>query len=295
MTWIQITTTVPEAQVASLSDALMDVGALSVTQAEGGDEEIFEPELGTTPLWQQTKVTGLFPANVDGGALIQHLCEQLPSLKPAQFKVEILEDKDWVRAWMDQFQPMRFGQRLWIVPSWHTPPEPEAVNLLLDPGMAFGTGTHPTTAMCLRWLDAHPPSGLRVIDYGTGSGILAIAAARLGATQVHATDIDPQALIATEQNAARNQVRLDCRLVRDFETAPPPPADRVLANILAGPLIELAPTLSSHLKPGGWLVLSGLLEEQAAHLIEAYERQGVRLTLTETEEGWALLSGRKDG
>ena len=169
------------------------------------------------------------------------------------------------------------------------------MNLLLDPGMAFGTGTHPTTAMCLRWLDTYPPVGLRVIDYGTGSGILAIAAARLGAAQVHATDIDPQALIAAEQNAARNQARLDCRLVKDFEAAPPPAADVVLANILAGPLMELAPTLASHLKPGGHLVLSGLLENQANELIQAYHTQGIRLALTDSEEGWALLSGAKDG
>lgn len=295
MTWIQITTTVPAAQVTPLSDALMAVGALSVTQAEGGDEEIFEPEQGTTPLWQQTRVTGLFPADVDGYAIIQQLCTLQTGLTPDQFKVEILEDKDWVRAWMDQFQPMRFGQRLWIVPSWHTPPDPDAVNLMLDPGMAFGTGTHPTTAMCLRWLDAHPPVAQRVIDYGTGSGILAIAAACLGAAQVYATDIDPQALQAAAQNAARNQIQLDIRPVEAFAANPPPAAQLLIANILAGPLIELAPTLASHLQPGGQLVLSGLLENQASELIDTYARCGIHLSLTDTQDGWALLSGRKDG
>jgi len=295
MSWIQITTTVPEAQVAPLTDALMAVGALSVTQAEGGNEEIFEPELGTTPLWQQTRVTGLFPADVDGHAIIQQLCTLQADLTPEQYKIEILEDKDWVRAWMDQFQPMRFGQRLWIVPSWHAPPEPDAVNLLLDPGMAFGTGTHPTTALCLRWLDAHPPVAQRVIDYGTGSGILAMAAARLGAAQVHATDIDPQALQAAAQNAARNQIQLDIRPVEAFAANPPPAAQLLIANILAGPLIKLAPTLAAHLHPGGQLVLSGLLENQAAELITTYAHHGIHLSVSDTQAGWALLSGRKDG
>ncbi len=295
MTWIQITTIVPEAQVAPLSDALMEAGALAVTQAEGDDEAIFEPEPGTTPLWHQTRVSGLFPADVDGNAIIQQLCALQMELTPDRFRVEILEDKDWVRAWMDQFQPMRFGQRLWIVPSWHTPPDPDAVNLLLDPGMAFGTGTHPTTAMCLRWLDANAPVDQTVIDYGTGSGILAIAAARLGARETWGTDIDPQAIQASQKNAERNDVTINLALVKDFETAPPPPAHLVLANILAGPLKELAPTLAGHLQPGGTLVLSGLLEHQAAELIDTYARHDISLSLTDTQDGWALLRGRKHG
>ncbi len=295
MSWIQITTTVPEALVEPLYEALMSTGALSVTQAEGGQEEIFEPELGTTPLWADTRVTGLFEADTDGEAVVRQLVAALPQLKAGQFKVEILEDKDWVRAWMDQFQPMRFGRRLWIVPSWCQPPEPEAVNLLLDPGMAFGTGTHPTTAMCLHWLDAHPPIGQRVIDYGTGSGVLAIAAARLGASAVHGTDIDPQAITASRANAERNRVTLDLRLVNDFEAAPPPPADLLMANILSGPLRQLAPTLCAHLRPGGTLILSGLLTEQAAALIDTYRACGVDLALADTQDGWALLAGRKHG
>ena len=295
MTWIQITTTVPEAQVEPLSEALLTAGALSVTQAEGGQDEIFEPAPGTTPLWADTRVTGLFPAETDGQQVVRQLVTALPQLKADQFKVEILEDKDWIRAWMDQFQPMRFGQRLWIVPSWCTPPEPEAVNLLLDPGMAFGTGTHPTTAMCLRWLDAHPPVGLRVIDYGTGSGILAIAAARLGAAEVWGTDIDPQAITAARQNAERNDVALDAQRVEAFEKNPPTPVDLVMANILSGPLQQLAPTLSAHLKPGGTLILSGLLTEQADTLIHTYQHHGIRLSLADQQDGWALLAGEKIG
>ncbi len=295
MSWIQITAQVPEQQVDALSDALMAAGALSVTQAEGGDEEIFEPELGTTPLWRETRVTGLFPAEVEGKQIVQALQKQLPALAQTPFRVEILEDKDWVRAWMDQFQPMCFGTRLWIVPSWHTPPDPDGVNLLLDPGMAFGTGTHPTTAMCLRWLDAHPPHGQSIIDYGCGSGVLAIAAAKLAARAVHGTDIDPQAIVASEANAERNGVRIDFRLVKDFEAAPPPPADLVMANILAGPLKQLAPTLAHHLKPGGQLILSGLLLEQADDLIRHYATHGIILKCAADEENWALLTGYKHG
>ncbi|SIO05336.1 [LSU ribosomal protein L11P]-lysine N-methyltransferase [Sulfurivirga caldicuralii] len=295
MSWIQITAQVPEAQVEPLSEALMAQGALSVTQAEGGGQEIFEPDLGTTPLWQQTHVTGLFSADVDGKAIVQALKHALPVLKDTPFKVEILEDKDWVRAWMDQFQPMRFGERLWIVPSWCEPPETDAVNLLLDPGMAFGTGTHPTTAMCLRWLDAHPPAGQQVIDYGCGSGVLAIAATKLGAQAVYGTDIDPQAILASEENARRNDVTIDFRLVKDFEAAPPQPADLVMANILAGPLKELAPTLAQHLKPGGSLILSGLLTEQAADLIQHYANHGIVLTLHDEQDNWTLLAGQKRG
>ncbi|WP_294946406.1 50S ribosomal protein L11 methyltransferase [Sulfurivirga sp.] len=295
MSWIQITTTVPEALVEPLSEALMAAGALSVTQAEGGQDEIFEPELGTTPLWTDTRVTGLFEADTDGQAVVRRVVAALPQLPSDQFKVEILEDKDWVRAWMDQFQPMRFGRRLWIVPSWCEPPQPDAVNLLLDPGMAFGTGTHPTTAMCLEWLDAHPPAGQRVIDYGTGSGVLAIAAARLGASAVHGTDIDPQAITASRANAERNGVALDLRLVQDFEADPPPPADLVMANILSGPLQQLAPTLCGHLRHGGSLILSGLLTEQAQSLIDTYRAHGVRLTPAETRDGWALLAGERLG
>jgi len=295
MSWIQITAQVPEKQVEPLSEALMANGALSVTQAEGGNEEIFEPDPGTTPLWRETRVTGLFAADTDAKAIVQALKQQLPALADTSFKVEILEDKDWVRAWMDQFKPMRFGERLWIVPSWHTPPEPNAVNLLLDPGMAFGTGTHPTTAMCLRWLDAHAPIGRTVIDYGCGSGVLAIAAAKLGGAAVHGTDIDPQAIQASRSNATRNEVSIDFRLVNDFETDPPPPAELVMANILAGPLQQLAPTLARHLAPGGTLILSGLLRAQAAPLIDLYARHGVHLTQTAEDEGWALLTGHKDG
>jgi ribosomal protein L11 methyltransferase len=290
MAWIQITSTVAETQAEPLSDALIELGALSVTFAETGEQEIFEPEIGTTPIWQQTRVLGLFDAEINSAECLLGLTQLMPELSPSQFKVELIEDKDWVREWMDQFQPMLFGENLWIVPSWLTAPNPDATNLLLDPGLAFGTGTHPTTAMCLSWLDANPPVNKSVIDYGCGSGILAIASAKLGATRVFATDIDPQAITATLDNAQRNQVSLQAGLVADITL---PKSELILANILAGPLAELAPILSQHLQIDGQLVLSGLLVSQADTLITCYQDVGITLHLVNQHEDWALLVGVK--
>lgn len=290
MAWIQITSTVAETQAEPLSDALIELGALSVTFAETGEQEIFEPEIGTTPIWQKTRVLGLFDAEINSAECLLGLTQLMPELSPSQFKVELIEDKDWVREWMDQFQPMLFGENLWIVPSWLPAPNPAATNLLLDPGLAFGTGTHPTTAMCLSWLDANPPVNKSVIDYGCGSGILAIASAKLGATRVFATDIDPQAITATLDNAQRNQVRLQAGLVADITL---PKSELILANILAGPLAELAPILSQHLQIDGQLVLSGLLVSQADTLITCYQDVGITLQLVNQHEDWALLVGVK--
>lgn len=291
MAWIQINATVEEALAEPLSDAFMEVGAYSVTFEDAKDQPIFEPELGTTPIWQHTRVVGLFDAETDTQAVVSSLENLLPGIAAAQYKVEALEDKDWVRAWMDQFEPMRFGQRLWIVPSWHTPPEPDAVNLMLDPGMAFGTGTHPTTSLCLTWLDQHAPTDLNVIDYGCGSGVLALAAQKFGAADVRGTDIDPQAIIASEQNAERNQADIYFKLVKDFQADP---ADLLVANILAGPLKELAPEFIRLLKPGGTLVLSGLLTNQAPELIAFYEQQGFALLEQQDLDDWSLLCFQKN-
>ncbi|AZR82753.1 50S ribosomal protein L11 methyltransferase [Thiomicrospira sp. S5] len=291
MAWIQINATVEEALAEPLSDAFMEVGACSVTFEDAKDQPIFEPELGTTPIWQHTRAVGLFDAETDTQAIVSSLENLLPDIAAKQYKIEALEDKDWVRAWMDQFEPMRFGQRLWIVPSWHTPPEPDAVNLMLDPGMAFGTGTHPTTSLCLTWLDQHAPTDLNVIDYGCGSGVLALAAQKLGAADVRGTDIDPQAIIASEQNAERNQADIDFKLVKDFQAAP---ADLLVANILAGPLKELAPEFIRLLKPGGTLVLSGLLTNQAPELIAFYDQQGFALLEQQDLDDWSLLCFQKN-
>lgn len=290
MPWIQVNTIVDEALAEPLSDALMDSGAVSVTFTETGEQEIFEPEIGTTPIWQRTRVLGLFDADTCVPTLLTNLQQHLEQIPIDDYRIEQIEDKDWIREWMDQYQPMRFGDNLWIVPSWLTPPEPNAVNLLLDPGLAFGTGTHPTTAMCLTWLDQHPPHGKTVIDYGCGSGILAIAAAKLGATQVKGTDIDPQAIIASQDNAQRNHVDIDFALVKHFQAEP---VDCLLANILAGPIKELATEFAHLVKPGGQLVLSGLLASQAAELVTHYRQFGFELDTLQTSEEWALLSGVK--
>lgn len=290
MAWIQINTVVKEELAEPLSDAFMEVGACSVTFEDAKDQPIFEPDIGTTPIWANTKVVGLFDAETDSQAVIDTLVQLLPAVPAEQYKTEQLEDKDWIRAWMDQFQPMRFGERLWIVPSWLEPPQPEAANLMLDPGMAFGTGTHPTTALCLTWLDQHAPKDLTVIDYGCGSGILALAADKLGARSVAGTDIDPQAILASEQNAERNQADIDFALVKDFDSQP---VDLLIANILAGPLKELAPEFDRLLKPGGTLVLSGLLATQAEDLQAHFQSIGIPLDTFETKDEWGLLAGTK--
>lgn len=290
MAWIQINTIVEEALAEPLSDAFMELEAASVTFEDAKDQPIFEPELGTTPIWQQTKVVGLFDAEVDAKAIIEALTQLIPAVNANQFKVEQLEDKDWIRAWMDQFKPMQFGERLWIIPSWLEAPQPSAINLMLDPGMAFGTGTHPTTALCLTWLDKHAPANKTVIDYGCGSGVLALAAEKLGAHTVAGTDIDPQAILASQQNAERNGAEIRFALVEAFESEP---VDLLLANILAGPLKELAPRFDELLKPGATLVLSGLLATQADELIEHYKQFGIMLTTFEQQEEWGLLAGIK--
>jgi len=290
MAWIQITTSVAEALAEPLSDMLTEIGAVSVTFTDAKDEPIYEPDIGTTPIWSLTKVTGLFDAEVNAKIIIEMLQTNMIELAEQHFKVEAIEDKDWVREWMDQFQPMQFGENLWIVPSWLEAPNPEATNLMLDPGMAFGTGTHPTTAMCLEWLDANPPAEKTVIDYGCGSGVLALAAEKLAALSVKGTDIDPQAIQASIQNAERNQATIAFALVKDFESEP---VDLLIANILSGPLKELAPEFDRLVKPGGELVLSGLLTTQADELIEHYKQFGFKLDQLQTQDEWARLSGRK--
>jgi ribosomal protein L11 methyltransferase len=290
MAWIQLSTIVEEALAEPLSDALIELGAVSVSFIETGEQEIFEPDIGTTPIWAKTRVLGLFDAQVNSPQILLALTQLVPDIQPSAYKFELIEDKDWIREWMDQFQPMRFGERLWIVPSWLDAPEPAAINLLLDPGLAFGTGTHPTTAMCLQWLDQHPPLGQTVIDYGCGSGILAIAAAKLGAQTIMGTDIDPQAIVASRDNAQRNQVKIDFDLVENFKAEQ---ADLLLANILAGPLKQLAAEFEHRVKPGGQLVLSGLLASQAEELIEHYRQFGFELNQLNTQDDWGCLSGIK--
>jgi len=289
MPWLQLRLAITPEQAPTYEDALLDVGAVSVTFMDAEDQPIFEPDLGTTPLWSHTHLLALFEADTDADALVAHLQLLTDGALP-EHQIERIEDQDWERSWMDGFAPMRFGQRLWIVPSWHEAPQPDAVNLLLDPGLAFGTGTHPTTSLCLQWLDAQSLEGCSVLDFGCGSGILAIAALLLGAPRAVGTDIDPQALEASRDNAQRNGIadeRFPVYLPADL---PQEPADVVVANILAGPLVSLAPQITSLVKPGGRLALSGILAEQADEVRAAYAAD-FDLDPTAVQDGWVRISG----
>ncbi|GGE32605.1 ribosomal protein L11 methyltransferase [Halopseudomonas oceani] len=291
MSWLQLRLAITPEQAPTLEDQLLELGAVSVTFMDAEDQPIFEPDLGTTPLWSNTHLLALFEADTDPDALLQHLRLLCQATLPPH-ELEKIEDQDWERSWMDNFHPMRFGERLWIVPSWHAAPEPNAVNLLLDPGLAFGTGTHPTTALCLQWLDAQQLQGKTLIDFGCGSGILAIAGLLLGAEHALGTDIDIQALEASRDNARRNQIadeRFDLYLP---EQMPDAPADVLVANILAGPLVSLAPRLASLVKPGGLLALSGILAEQTDEILEAYNND-FELDPVANQDGWIRVSGRR--
>jgi ribosomal protein L11 methyltransferase len=292
MAWLRITLDGSFHDPEQLSELLSATGAVSVAFEDAADQPIIEPLPGETRLWPHTRVSGLYATDVDAARILDILRRELndPQL---QATATPLEDQDWERAWMDQFQPLRFGRRLWVCPHWHTPPQPEDVNIMLDPGLAFGTGTHPTTALCLEWLDAQELRDKTVIDYGCGSGILAIAAAKLGARHIWAVDYDPQALTATASNASANHV--DERIsVHAPETLPAITADILLANILSGPLLQLAPRLAGLVQPGGKLVLSGILGEQAPALMEKY-RAWFNMEPTVTRGEWVRLSGQRTG
>jgi ribosomal protein L11 methyltransferase len=290
MAWLRITIDSSTHDPEQLSELLDAAGAVSVTFEDGADQPILEPLPGETHLWSKTRVTGLFAADANAARILEALRRQLqdPLLRASVTEVD---DQDWERAWMDQFQPLRFGRRLWVCPHWHSPPQPDAVNIMLDPGLAFGTGTHPTTALCLEWLDAQELHDKTVIDYGCGSGILAIAAAKLGARRIWAVDYDPQALTATTNNALSNQVSEQIS-IHAPETLPAMTTDVVLANILSGPLLELAPRFAKLVRPGGKLVLSGVLSDQAAALLEKY-RTWFNMEPSTTREEWVRLSGQR--
>lgn len=293
MNWLQLRLDCDRAGAATLEDAVLEAGALSVTLEDRADEPLLEPGVGETPLWQAVRITGLFPADTDMAPIVGALAILDPASSP---RVELLEDRDWVREWMQHYGPMRFGERLWICPSWTQPPDPSAVNLFLDPGLAFGTGTHPTTAMCLAAIERLAAPGQSVVDFGCGSGILGIAALRLGADRLLAIDNDPQALTSTRDNVARNAIdaqRTEIIAPGDARAAGwRGTADLVLANILAGPLTELADTLTDFLAPGGQLLLAGLLESQVAVLADAYAPR-VALAELDRDGDWVCLGGRR--
>lgn len=292
MPWLQLTFYSTKDDAETLAEMLSETGAAAVTMQDAADQPLYEPPPGATPLWQLTNVVGLFDESFETESIIAELQTLWPAELP-DYRSEVLQDQDWERAWMDDFKPMRFGERLWIVPSWHEAPHPEGVNILLDPGLAFGTGTHPTTRLCLEWLDGHDIHAKAVIDYGCGSGILAIAAALLGAESVLAVDNDPQALVATLDNAQRNGVadRIQAYLPNE---APAPTVPLLLANILAGPLMTLAPRLASLVSGGGNIVLSGILPEQAADVSTVYSEWFEMQPPVECE-GWIRLEGKRCG
>ncbi|QHM73612.1 50S ribosomal protein L11 methyltransferase [Mixta intestinalis] len=290
MPWIQIKINTTGADAEALGDLLMEQGAVSVTFQDTHDTPVFEPLPGETRLWGDTDAIGLFDAETDMAEIVS-LLEQDPLLGQGfRHKIEQIEDKDWEREWMENFHPMRFGQRLWICPSWRDVPDPDAVNVMLDPGLAFGTGTHPTTALCLSWLDGLNLQGKTVIDFGCGSGILAIAALKLGAAQAIGIDIDPQAIQASRDNAERNGVSDRLALYLPHQQPAELSADVVVANILAGPLRELAPQISALPKSGGHLGLSGILASQAESVCEAYAERFALDPVAEKEE-WCRITG----
>lgn len=291
MPWLQLKIVAPRDQVEPIENAVLAAGAVSVTFQDNGDQPILEPGLGEAPLWDQVKITGLFDADIDTRATSEKIEKHLR--QPfSGFHWEQLEDKDWEREWMNNYHAICCGEKLWICPSWQTPPEPEKINLMLDPGLAFGTGTHPTTFMCMQWIDQQDFTGQHIIDYGCGSGILGIATLLMGAKQVIGVDIDPQALLATVENAKRNNLADDAMPVFLPNRCPETQADVMLANILAGPLAELAPSLNKLTKLGGKICLSGILAGQANAVKAAYAPWFDFDPIAQQEE-WVRITGTK--
>lgn len=270
-----------------MSEALSKTGAASVTLQDAADQPLLEPGVGETPLWEQVIVTGLFNAATNIDSLADQIQKAVAPESLPPWRASSVEDKAWEREWMKHFRSMRFGRRTWICPSWQSPPEPDDVNIMLDPGLAFGTGTHPTTALCLEWLDEHIQGEETVIDFGCGSGILGISALKLGAKEVWAVDNDPQALLATRDNAIKNHVDTKIHLraaneLLNFQS------DIILANILANPLVSLAPLFASKIKTGGKAILSGILSEQQDLVLEAY-CANFKLESSAQNEDWVRL------
>ncbi len=264
MSWLELHIKTRSEYADTISDQLQLLGAAAVTFQDAGNQPIFEPTPGNMDLWPETIVVGLFDTTISLREIVTYFEEQQAKGIIENFHIQHVADQDWERVCLAYYQPIQFGSRLWVCPSWHIPPEPDAVNVILDPGLAFGTGTHPTTALCLQWLDQQIDSQALVIDYGCGSGILGLAALKLGAKQVVAVDYDPQALEATQNNGAQNQLFPPVLSTYLPKTLPNnlPLADLIIANILAQPLIELAPLFAKLVKSNGKILLSGILLEQ---------------------------------
>ena len=289
--WLQIKLRTTNQSADVIAELLEQLGALAVSYTDAEDSPILEPKPGERRLWPNTEVTGLLEQGTDPKPILAVLKQLLGDHIP--MVATTLEDKNWIRAWMDQFKPLKFGQHLWICPSWLSVDEKDSVVVMLDPGLAFGTGTHPTTSLCLSYLDSLDLKDKDVLDYGCGSGILAIAALKLGAKSATGVDIDEQALIASKENAKRNGVEDKLQLVMGTDKKLDLPQFPItVANILAGPLAELEPIIASLTQSGGKLALSGILTEQADSVIEAYSKDFV-MNKVKDLDGWALLTGTK--
>ncbi|WP_285405140.1 50S ribosomal protein L11 methyltransferase [Luteibacter sp. ME-Dv--P-043b] len=295
MPWLELSLTIRAAEQPRVEAALEDLGALSITlqdaDAETPDEEaIFEPGVGELPLWNQIVLNALFEADADRRGLTAAIADDLPFIEPAQIAWRDVGDQDWTRVWMEDYKPMPFGRRLWVYPSNIEPPvDGDIVVVRLDPGLAFGTGTHPTTAMCLEWLDGQQLACKSVLDFGCGSGILAIAALKLGAVRAVGIDNDPQAIVSSHDNAERNGVQADLAVYLPGE-APVELADVLVANILAGPLGDLAPTFAAAVKPGAPFAISGILFGQHEELLTRYAEWFDNLEIRQLED-WVRISG----
>jgi ribosomal protein L11 methyltransferase len=300
MSWTEIVIEVPLHQAELLSDALMDAGALSVS-VEDADEgtEAEQPLFGEPGMepeqagWERSRVVALAPADADHAAIVAEALQATEiAAANVNYALRPVADQDWVRLTQSQFDPIHIGRNIWVVPSWHDAPDPDALVLELDPGLAFGTGSHPTTRLCMEWLEAHPPVGRSVLDYGCGSGILAMVASKLDAARVTGVDIDPQAIESANVNAQRNHCDIAFYLPEQFgEAEPGTRYDVVVANILSSPLKLMAPMLSGRVAPAGALVLSGVLARQADDVIAAYAPY-ITLSVWAERDGWIALAGR---
>ncbi len=291
MAWHQISVITQENIAPQLADYFSNLGAVSVTYMDAEDEPVYEPAIGETKIWSNTQVIALYELDADPELIKTQVYKQFNNDDLHDWLYEAIADQEWERAWMEYYKPMKFADRLWVCPTDQEQHESGTVCLTLDPGLAFGTGTHPTTALCLEWLASHELSDKLVIDYGCGSGILAVAAVLLGAKVAHAVDIDPQAITATESNALKNKVedKIKTYLPEQFT---PFQADIVLANILAKPLIDMAEQICALVVSGGSLVLSGILHEQAESVVNAYQHEIIFNPLVQQED-WIRLEGIK--
>ena len=292
MSWIQWRLNIKVDIQEPLETWLLEIGAISITYQDAADDPVLETMPGELRLWHHLLVVALFDADCDTRALEQAMMNTAFKEEIVDHRWEALEDKDWVRAWMDDYKPMKFGNTLWICPTNTKPPEPDAVNLMLDPGLAFGTGTHPTTALCLTFLEKQIQGGESIIDFGCGSGVLALAALKLGADKVIGVDHDPQALVASRANAELNQINQEDFEVYTSDTFTPEIVDAVVANILAATLKELVVEIVTLVKSGGWIALSGILESQISSVQQTYA-PWIEFDEPKLMGEWALLTGIK--